>query len=48
MWPDFSEMVSSLEELVALETSNGNRIFTLGICAFIVICFSIFRRKEHI
>lgn len=44
----YYEMIEKLEELIALETSNGNRMFTLGICILVVVCFSIFRRKEHI
>lgn len=44
----YYEMIERLDELIALESANGDRIFVLGVCAFIVICFSIFRRKEHI
>lgn len=44
----YYEMIEKLEELIALETANGNRLFVLGLCIFVVILFSIFRRKEHI
>lgn len=48
MWNDYTDVVRALEELIELESANGDRLFALGICTFIVICFSIFRRKEHI
>lgn len=48
MWNDYSDLIATVEDLIALETSNGNRMFTLGICILVVVCFSIFRRKEHI
>ena len=48
MWSDYSELIRTVEELIAIESANGDRIFAFGVCVFVVICFSIFRRKEHI
>lgn len=45
---NYYEVVAALEKLIALETVNGDRLFVLGLCAFIVICFNVFRRKEHV
>lgn len=48
MWNDYSELIATVEDLIALESANGDRIFALCICILVIVCFSIFRRKEHI
>ncbi len=45
---NYYELIQAVENLTDVVTSHGSRLFLILILIFIILTFSVFRRKEHI
>ena len=45
---NYYDLIKAVETLIDVVTSQGNRLFLVSILIFIILTFSVFRRKEHI